>query len=776
MQLWRNPDHQLPLVFKSPTGSGKTFMMAHLINDLCQVPNWDYDKAFIWITFSDDMAMQSLNKFNRYFANVVKNDLLTVEALDKGKLKSNDILFINWQKLVSRAAVNRVLRRPRDPLLQKESGIYFEDFIDVTHDEGREIILVIDESHKGAGTVLAQEIIDYINPKIITSVSATPENEPSISAVRNNRAGYVEVDREEVVQEGLIKERIIVQSEEDLQKHGGEDLDTVLLDLGFEKRATLKKQFESLSKNVNPLMLIQLPNDDKELRERNEKTKEEIVLDYLMQKGIQGHQIALWFDNHKENLDSISENDSDVDFMLFKQAAGTGWDCPRAHVLLMFREITSPVFYVQTVGRILRMPEPDKQEDYKDSSDLRNGFLITNYRRNEVGVPDQSNKNKPFIYNANLKNERRELVKDFALLSAFISRVDYGDLADSIKFQASFLNTFNQYFGISNEITLRNPIEKLESCDINLNPTVSNELVVNAEFEDFDQLSLDFSREGTDVSFEMSHNDVEKTFNYLCYHLLKEQTDVDAKITNIARSWGPLKSALRVWLKKVLGFDSDYFYRVFIYDILGNENSKFRPAITQALKNYRPILNDILRQRHDTKGLEETPFFVFRDQYTYTEDYEEEEQNLCILDKCYLRKDYSGKMNETRFLRYIDSKDQYIEWWFKNGDHGKDYFALKYFNTRDQIESLFYPDWIIGFKSGKVGIFDTKSGTTAEDTEGRAQALALKLRELGDELIGGIAIFENGMWYYNCSEDYSYVKGRLDDNWKLMESIFLTPK
>jgi type III restriction enzyme len=45
-----------------------------------------------------------------------------------------------------------------------------------------------------------------------------------------------------------------------------------------------------------------------------------------------------------------------VSFLLFKQAAATGWDCPRASVLVMFREIKNPTFAIQTVGRILRMP------------------------------------------------------------------------------------------------------------------------------------------------------------------------------------------------------------------------------------------------------------------------------------------------------------------------------------------------------------------------------------------------------------------------------------
>jgi len=33
------------------------------------------------------------------------------------------------------------------------------------------------------------------------------------------------------------------------------------------------------------------------------------------------------FDGKQKNMDFITHNESDVDFMLFKQAAGTGWDC-----------------------------------------------------------------------------------------------------------------------------------------------------------------------------------------------------------------------------------------------------------------------------------------------------------------------------------------------------------------------------------------------------------------------------------------------------------------
>lgn len=768
--LWPTQEKKLPIILKSPTGSGKTFTSALFINELNNLPNWDEDKAFIWITFSDDLAMQSKEKFQEYFKNSLKNDLITVNEINRGKLKKNDVLFLNWQKLVSRSAENRILRRPDNPIGRKEQGSYWEDLIDTTREEGREIILIVDEVHKNVRTVLAQDVIDYINPKIIFGISATPEFEPSYSDVKNNRAGFVEVDRQRVIDEGLIKEKIIVTPNEELQKHGGEDLDKVLLDLGIEKRSFLKKQFDILGKKINPLILIQLPNDDKELQDRGEKTKEEIVTDYLKELGVPNKKIARWFSGHSRPP-FLEDNDDEHDFLLFKQAAGTGWDCPRAHILIMFREISSHTFYAQTVGRILRMPEPQNKDDYKYNPDLRTGFLFTNYERKDInGDFEKLTGNKPFIYNSQIKSEFENNIKDFQLESAFLSRVDYGDLADSVKFQKSFVVSMNKYFGITKDDIFEKAQNKLTSKGVDIKSNVFNRLIVDAVYTDFDKLSMDFKTKGKDRDFEMSQNDLEKSFNFLCYQVLKEQTDDDAKITNVARSWSPLKSALRVWFKNIFGPNITLIYRIFVYDILLNASSKFRPAITFALKEYRPLLNAILAERYKKQKEKEAPTFKLSSlKYQFTDDYFEIEQTNCVLDHCFLR-DYSGKQNEENFIKYIDSKNNSILWWLKNGDVGRDSYSIVYFNTTEQRDSLFYPDWIIQFKDSRIGIFDTKSGRTL-NTEGRATALNNKLVELGSNFVGGIVRFANGIWQYCDSISYDD-KTPSNNAWKPMEDIF----
>jgi len=769
INLWTEDGRQLPLVFKSPTGSGKTFMAAHFLRGLSHLPNWDEDKAFIWITFSDDIAMQSKNKFEEYFENTLENELLTVAEINRGKLQKNDILFLNWQKVVSRAAENRVLRRPENEEERKEQGIYFEDFIDNTHKENREIILIIDEAHTRVTADLAQKIIDYIDPKVALHVTATPPESIELKSRRLN--SFVEVPRQKVVDEGLIKEKIVVQTEEDLRKYGSEDLDEILIDLGLNKRKEIVEEYKNLGKNINPLVLIQLPNDDKQLIDLGQKTKEEVVAELLSKKGVDSSKIAKWFDDHPRP-EFLEENDDEHEYLLFKQAAGTGWDCPRAHILVMFREINSDTFYIQTVGRILRMPEPNKKDDYKNSTLIRTGFLFTNYERNKVSAEWSAiSPNKP---EANFSKIKKG-INNIELQSAYVSRLEYGDLSNSAKFQMSFLKSMNDYFKISSDdLSQGRGSEKLSKAGIELKPIITNQMVVDAKFQDFDQLSYEFKKQGHDIFLEMSRNDIEKTFNYYCYKLLKEQTEEDAKISNIARSWSPLKSAIRVWFKKILSNDSDNYYKVFLNDINKNESSVIRPAITQAIKEYKPILQKIIEDRREMQEQREAPIFTIKDEYWFSDDYEEIETNLCVLDKCYLKKDYPGKINETQFIKYIDAKKDKIEWWFKNRDYGWEYFAIKYYNSREKAFRLFYPDWIIRFKNGMIGIFDTKSGDTAlpEKTKDKSKYLSLKIKELGDNFIGGIAVIENSIWYYNDSENYDYAPGRLNKDWKKFEDLF----
>lgn len=533
-----------------------------------------------------------------------------------------------------------------------------------------------------------------------------------------------------------------------------------------------------MDKNINPLILIQLPNDDSKLHDAGQKTKEQTGIDYLTKKSVNvDNQVALWFDGKQKNLEFVTHNESDIDFMLFKQAAGTGWDCPRAHILIMFREISSATFYTQTIGRILRTAEPNEKDDYKNSPVLRTGYLFTNYKRNEIGIPDQSSKNKPLVYTS----KRKEGVSNIEnLFSDFVSRVDYGDLGNAFQFQMSFLKSMDRFFGIEENEPLDTIRPKIRAKGVDIQPKLTNKLVVDAEFSDYDKINLEFAKKGRDEEYEMSRNDVEKLFNYWCFKLLSEQTESTSRVSNISRSWSPLKSGLRVWFKRSLDLDSNYYYRVLIADVNKGQASVFRPALTQALKDYFPIKKEFLEKRRKEIENREAPLFEIREEYHFTEDFaelteEESTSKLSVIQPFFLRKEYKGRDNELKFIKYLEQKEKALEWWFKNGDASKEFYCLKYFNTSTKEDALFYPDWILKFRDGRIGIFDTKSGFTAQNPEGRAEGLANKLVELNQDevrFIGGLVVLENNQWYYSASLPYEFASGKLTNNWKSLENLF----
>jgi|SRR6185312_8815447 len=178
----------------------------------------------------------------------------------------------------------------------------------------------------------------------------------------------------------------------------------------------------------------------------------------------------------------------------------------------MFREIKSNIFYTQTLGRILRMPEPHLKEDYKNNPNLRIGYLYTNYKRQEIKIPNESSQNKPFTKSAKIKKG----MGNIELPSDYLSRLDYGDIRVSAEFQEVFKREFNKYFAIENNDEPTKIKTKLTAKGLELDEIFTNEIIVNARFEDYDNIVFEFTKSGNNLSLEASTNDIEKTFNYLC--------------------------------------------------------------------------------------------------------------------------------------------------------------------------------------------------------------------------------------------------------------------
>lgn len=741
LNLWKSPHDNIPLIFKSPTGSGKTIMMAQFLRDLVGDPRfYGNDVAFIWLTFNEESYIQSKNKLFSYYGGASELDLLDLNDLTRGKLNKNAVFFINWQKIKGTSKESRRLRK------DNEWGLTFDSFIEKTKEDGRKLVVIVDEEHIGADTKLADEIFNLISPKITVRVSATPKYLPNAEDIAEQKGGFVQAKREDVIEAGLIKEKIIFQTEEDLNRKDfkGVDQDEILLELAYQKRQDLIKHYSNVGAEVNPLVMIQLPNDDHAGKDTTTTNKQTIVLNFLKEKGVLEDEIAIWLSQEKVNLEYIADNKSPISFLLFKQAAATGWDCPRASVLIMFREIKNPTFAIQTVGRILRMPFGS----HFPIPELNLGYLYTNYKRNEVLTEYGKNKtdNRPAIYGS----YRKPGIEPIMIESVFMSRTDYNDLGDS--FQETFSDVANKYFGISKDTPVQ-ALKKLENKGLETRPIVTNGIIVGVEIDDYDNFTKELIAEGGSHDQEMSQHDLERLYNLLCFKHISRQVDENKKFAP-ERSWGKLKTALNVWLLKTTEKDRQSIYTIAVNDLL-SQTSILAPILGIALEKYRPIREKEVNKKSERSKRIET-IEIPRETLFFTDQYEEMSVRKSALKPFYIEKNYKGEDNEKEFIKFLESNKDVI-WWYKNGDTGSEFFSISYYNSDENKEKLFYPDWIFKTKNN-VWIVDTKKGSTAEIADTKYKAEALQEWFKGKKNFAGGIVVQDGPngWKVNSNKTYSY--------------------
>ncbi len=408
----------MSLVFKAPTGSGKTVMMQEFLKRLSDVPGRKY--SYVWLSIGD-IAGQS----KRSFEKTLEGSKLRFSELSDirgNELGENEILFVNWEKLNKKSKDKETgkeewkVRAMRDNERDDNLPTYLEN----SRKAGRETVLIIDESHRNLKSDRAQEILaEFIRPKIQIEVSATPDSpEPD---------EIVKVEPEEVIEAGMIRREAMMNENIGLFLNETDGSDTVLIRAALEKRDALSVAFESEGSGVRPLVLVQLPSDSEKASELD-LTKLDHVERILAESfGItrENGKLAVWLSADKTpDLDRIAEWDSPAEVLVFKQAIAIGWDCPRAQVLVMFREIKSFSFSIQTIGRILRTPE---QRHYGNPL-LDSAYVYTDLPKAHLRIDENV---KQYFKTKNAVRHPEFPGFAFPLPTNRAVRTDYGDVGYS---------------------------------------------------------------------------------------------------------------------------------------------------------------------------------------------------------------------------------------------------------------------------------------------------------------------------------------------------------
>ena len=735
------------LVFKSPTGSGKTVMASEMLmrlnNELTERPDSPYTEvAYIWIA-PNKLHEQSYFKMKNYFTETKVLRPVIYDELDHsidGYIKSGEILFVNWESINKDNAI-----MIRDTELS--ASLY-----DITRrtqvDNGIPIVVIIDEEHMfgSRNAKKSEKVLANIQPKVEIRLSATPLPETTARADEQ-----VNVPREKVIAEEMIKEGVVLNPELVFKESLG-SLNQHLIYLALKKRKELAEAYNKLGVNINPLLLIQLPNDGEGMSSEDNSVKEEVLeyLDKIENITVNNGKLAIWLSNEKtDNLRDIADNDDLTEVLLFKQAIALGWDCPRAAVLLIFRKIESFTFSAQTVGRILRMPE----QHYYQNDILNRGYVYTNLSKDIIEIVKED-----MDYMSSLHAVRRAELVNVNLISEYNERTSAERNRLGSDFKRHLISTFEKNWLVTN---------------------LMHSLFTAAEFDGEEEQDLSQEDRASQI-YKNRQAVVDKiNFNVASISIdIVEDLEITGEIgqtmiknkAKYVRTMSELNIAFMAFCAQVLGGTyervsvktlaialqeaMEELFELFESDaikvILFRANrKKFIDIIQKALNSY----SHILRKRqveYKSKGFVRYNWEVPADRL-YKEDtniINEQVENHALMPYIQLQNIFAP---ELKFAQFLEENKEYIDWWYKNGDSGKQHYSIGYTNV-DEEKALFYVDFVIRMKNGQIFLFDTKSAGSDKNGANKHNALIdyINNDENKDKsLKGGIIIQDGENWKYS---------------------------
>lgn len=359
----------------STTGSGKTVMLTSAIEFLLQGDDDAppiADACFLWITDQPELNEQTRKKMLATSSVLGVEQLIVIDASFRQELlRPGAVHFLNIQKL------------------GKDKGL-------VTHGDDRtftiwEVIrntidarpgkffLIIDEAHRGMmeekGNAEAATIIQKfikgspgeLQPiPVIVGISATPERFNKLIVGTNRSIRQVNVDVADVRASGLIKETIVLHHPKKQQP-----TDMTMLREAVRSLKVFTAQWAAYCAaqeefTILPLIVVQVEDaggkggiSETDIAEAMRTIRDVLGTlpnDAFAHSFQEGTMLSIGGENVRYLAPSDIHSDPDVRVVFFKTSLNTGWDCPRAEVMMSFRAASDSTYIAQLVGRMVRAP------------------------------------------------------------------------------------------------------------------------------------------------------------------------------------------------------------------------------------------------------------------------------------------------------------------------------------------------------------------------------------------------------------------------------------
>lgn len=384
---WREDGDRHAFSLTAATGAGKTVMAAAVFEALFHGDDgydFDRDPGAVVLWFSDDPSLNEQTRFRLMESSdrLRHTDLVVVEnTFNRSKFEAGRIYFLNTQKLGKKSLLVRGFDE------DEESGLFpgarpdlrghtiWDTIRNTIEDPALTLYLVLDEAHRGMGNENREKstiVKRLINGEkgvpgipVVWGISATVErfNTAMEGAQGRSTLPHVTVDASRVQDSGLLKDTIAL----DIPDEATGDFDTVLVRRAADKLRECTTEWAAYaaqqenSETVLPLMVLQAPNTPNP----NDIGR---ALDTIFQQwpDLPETSVAHVFGEHKtQKFGKYSvpyiepqrvQDDTSIRVLIAKDAISTGWDCPRAEVMVSFRPASDQTYIAQLLGRMVRTP------------------------------------------------------------------------------------------------------------------------------------------------------------------------------------------------------------------------------------------------------------------------------------------------------------------------------------------------------------------------------------------------------------------------------------
>ncbi|MEX1907190.1 DEAD/DEAH box helicase family protein [Janibacter sp. Y6] len=385
---WHRDGDLTAFSLTATTGAGKTVMAAAAIEALFNgTDDFEADPGAVVIWFSDDpsLNLQTRDRLLEATESLTSSDLVVVEPpFAKPKLAPGKVYFLNTGKLNKNSLLTRGHHGEAEGQLSglqatpdTQGWTIWETISNTIDDEDLTVYLILDEAHRGFNPArvadkptLVRRLINghagYKPIPIVWGISATIQRfddaMKAADATKNRRAlPRVQVNPARVQESGLVKDTIALSIPDEAGV-----FDITLVRVAAERLKASAQRWARYAKEqrdttpVVPLLILQSPKtpEHDEIGEALDAIAEVIDIDQTQVRHVFGEHKVVRFG--RWDVDWIEpqriEDKTSVRVVVAKDAISTGWDCPRAEVLVSFRAAKDHTHITQLLGRMVRNP------------------------------------------------------------------------------------------------------------------------------------------------------------------------------------------------------------------------------------------------------------------------------------------------------------------------------------------------------------------------------------------------------------------------------------